>query len=219
MQLEEDHLSHLTERGMILNFFLPWWLVPHCTTYQPRSPSFLFLFSLSCVSQCEGVCGCGGLVSIWWSPVGVFMVYFWPQQQKACWCSKSVAPIVSITLLLNRLAPLSLAHWQTLPNSAHAAILTMMLQWVHTLTACQENEQRSVSLSNIGPTQLSCAPASCLLPVSLPFSSSKASKKLHPTLLLIKHEWDYANICKIVSLNLHAGICFVLFHCRLPFSP
>lgn len=105
--------------------FLPGWLVLHCTTYKPRSPSFLFLFSFS--QFCEGVCGCGGLVSARLRPAGVFMVYFWPQQQKACWCSKSVAPIVSITLLLNRLAPLSLAHWQTLPSSAHAAILIVIL--------------------------------------------------------------------------------------------
>lgn len=67
-----------------------------------RSVFPLSFLSLFCLSQCEDVCG--GLVSGWWMPVGVFMVYFWPQQQKACWCSKSVAPIVSITLLLNRLA-------------------------------------------------------------------------------------------------------------------
>lgn len=77
----------------------------YCTPNKPRSPSFFWSFLYaSCLSQCEGVCGCGGLASSRWMPVGVFMVYFWPQQQKACWCSKSVAPIVSIRVHLNSFA-------------------------------------------------------------------------------------------------------------------
>lgn len=108
-------------------FFFTWMACASLHHVQATLCLSSFFLSLFCLSQCEGVCGCGGLASGRWRPVGVFMVYFWPQQQKACWCSKSVAPIVSITLLLNRLAPLSLAHWQTLPSSAHAAILTMIL--------------------------------------------------------------------------------------------
>lgn len=97
--------------------------------------------------------GCGGLASGWWMPVGVFMVYFWPQQQKACWCSKSVTPIVSVTLLLNRFA---LCPWHT---GKHCAALPTLPSWsgscwAHALTASQENGQGSISLSTIWPTQI-----------------------------------------------------------------
>lgn len=70
-------------RGRFL-IFLPGWLVLHCTKYEPHSVFPLSFLSLFCLSQCEGVYGCGGLASRRWRPVGVFMVYFWPQQQKAC---------------------------------------------------------------------------------------------------------------------------------------
>lgn len=99
-----------------------------CTPNKPRSASFR---SLVCSSQCEGVCGCRGLASAWWTLVGVFMVYFWPQQQKACWCSKSVVPIVSMTLLLNRLA---LCPWHT---GKRCRTLPMLPSWPWSYNGCK----------------------------------------------------------------------------------
>lgn len=64
LQIEGGSRESVKEKGLsgrgMMFVFLPGWLVLHCTTYNPRSPSFLFLF---CLSQCEGVCGCAGLVS------------------------------------------------------------------------------------------------------------------------------------------------------------
>lgn len=74
MQLEEDHLSHLMERGMILNFFF--YLDGLCLT-APRTSHALRLssfFSLSPVFLSVRVCVD---VEAWWAFGGVQWGYLW----------------------------------------------------------------------------------------------------------------------------------------------
>jgi len=157
MQTEEEETKKWKtchRRGLSQFFNLPGWLVLHYTPNKPSSPPLLSFLSVSaCLSV--RVCGCGGLASGWWMPVGVFMVYFWPQQQKACWCSKSVAHIVSITLLLNRLAP---CPWHT---GKRSLALPMLPSWPwsysgnkHWLPAKRLNRDQSHSALLAPPSYL-----------------------------------------------------------------
>lgn len=168
---EKTREKVLLGRGM--NFFFFTWLA--CASLHPVQATLsvfpLSFLCLSSLSQCEGVCGCGGLASGWWMPVGVFMVYFWPQQQKGCWCSKSVAPIVSITLLLNRPGP-----WHT---GKRCPALPVLPSWPwsysgHTHWLPAKRVQSHSAL--LAPPSYLALRSSSLLSVSLPFSSSTMQK-------------------------------------------
>lgn len=80
---EKEREKEKRKRGRKLLFYLD----GLCFT-APRkchALSLSFFFSLFLVRLgVEGAGDCGGRASDRWRPAGVFMVYFWPQQQKAC---------------------------------------------------------------------------------------------------------------------------------------
>lgn len=87
------------------------------------------------------------------------------------------------------------------------------------MTASQENEQRSDSLSTIDPTQphVSCLSVSCLLPVSLPFCEFSIQKATSSLLLSNGAHQNTTTDCSILFLDFSYLFYVNIHNIRLEF--